>query len=769
MKDESPSPPISGLIGEPEISKELYRRRSRYIFETVPNDKERIQKSQDDGWEIQKRNKKSVRLKKLKAYDVALEDRVWTLLAKLGWEWMNKDRTFRLDYAKTKQGKQIDVFAADSETVLIVECKSTKSWKPGTFRDEILEVQGLKKGVNGTIRQAFSTTPKTAWLFVTQNYRISDDTLKHFTTNNIHHISEGELSYYEQLVDHLGPVAKYQLFGRLFSGMEIPELDTRFPALRGKAGGHVIYCFLVEPELLLKVGYVLHRTSELELEDVQSYQRLVSKARMKDIKKFLDEGGYFANSILLNIRSNRRGGLHFDLAGGGDHASNTDIGIVHLPKTYQSAMIIDGQHRLFGYGHTERRKTDMLPVVAFCNLPGEEQQELFVDINAKQKPVPKNLLMTLMAAFDFDSDMPSIAKPAAVTRLIEVMNSDKGSYLYKRIVLAEEKRTAAVSVTLRYLQGEGLNKTSILASVDNGKLIEGHCWTKNWSGTVRKAYKFLNLCMSTIYEVEELKTQWDRGSGPGGFVAMNASLSALFIAIDEVLAHLVKTKGVRPSTLSPEELHKKVRPHLDDVALFLMSLDDSSIERLRSFGGGGAVKRILRHYQYAIYKSDNTFTPEGLLQWNKESTLVYTDKTEPLTTAINIALKDYCWKKMQDVHGRRRWLDYIPMDIKTHIEKEFRNRGRKEPQENYLNLIHYKDIILDNAGDVFDIGVFTSPEQKGKSIRAKKKLDWFFQISDARSKCTHPEREIVTEEAYNFVREVYDWLLPRLRADIGKS
>ena len=58
MKDESPSPPISGLIGEPEISKELYRRRSRYIFETVPNDKERIQKSQDDGWEIQKRNKR---------------------------------------------------------------------------------------------------------------------------------------------------------------------------------------------------------------------------------------------------------------------------------------------------------------------------------------------------------------------------------------------------------------------------------------------------------------------------------------------------------------------------------------------------------------------------------------------------------------------------------------------------------------------------------------------------------------------------------------
>ena len=60
---------------------------------------------------------------------------------------MNEDRTFRVKNAKYKNenGKQIDVFAADGETVLFVECKSTEGKrKSGSFTDDIHEIANIR-------------------------------------------------------------------------------------------------------------------------------------------------------------------------------------------------------------------------------------------------------------------------------------------------------------------------------------------------------------------------------------------------------------------------------------------------------------------------------------------------------------------------------------------------------------------------------------------------------------------------------------------------
>ena len=257
---------------------------------------------------------------------------------------------------------------------------------------------------------------------MTSNYRVGEADQDRFKQRNVFHIPEEELSYYEQLVAHLGPVAKYQLFGRLFEGQIIPELDTRVPALRAKTAGRTIYSFLVEPELLLKIGYVLHRTSATS-SDLIKYQRLVNRSRIREIQRYIEkEHGFFPNSIILNIRSKHRSKLQFDLAGGGEHASKTALGVLHLPRQYHSAMIIDGQHRLFGYGQTKERFSHMIPVVAFADLPGQDQADMFVTINAKQKSVPQNLLMTLRAEFDWGSHVPSEAKYAAEVKLVERLN-----------------------------------------------------------------------------------------------------------------------------------------------------------------------------------------------------------------------------------------------------------------------------------------------------------------------------------------------------------
>ena len=66
-------------------------------------------------------------------------------------------------------------------------------------------------------------------------------------------------------------------------------------------GSHRFFSFSIEPETLLKISYILHST--VTSEDTEgTYQRMVSKSRIKEIDKFLDAGGYFPNSIIINIK-----------------------------------------------------------------------------------------------------------------------------------------------------------------------------------------------------------------------------------------------------------------------------------------------------------------------------------------------------------------------------------------------------------------------------------------------------------------------------------
>ena len=57
----------------------LARSNSRE-YETKTVSHSAVAEMQEDGWEIAKKNTKSVRLKRVKRHGVLLEDRVWTLL-----------------------------------------------------------------------------------------------------------------------------------------------------------------------------------------------------------------------------------------------------------------------------------------------------------------------------------------------------------------------------------------------------------------------------------------------------------------------------------------------------------------------------------------------------------------------------------------------------------------------------------------------------------------------------------------------------------------
>ena len=81
------------------------------------------------------KNQNFVKMRKPKTFDICWENKVWLLFRNMGFDIMNKDSSFKISYSRNNPDltQQIDVFAADEETVIIVECKSSQT--PGTKRE----------------------------------------------------------------------------------------------------------------------------------------------------------------------------------------------------------------------------------------------------------------------------------------------------------------------------------------------------------------------------------------------------------------------------------------------------------------------------------------------------------------------------------------------------------------------------------------------------------------------------------------------------------
>ncbi|MGH2902352.1 MAG: hypothetical protein ACRDK7_01975 [Solirubrobacteraceae bacterium] len=178
--------------------------------------KSQLAEHEADGWVVDRELKYKLKMRKEKAHDIAFEDRVWATLARLQFPRLNSGRSFRLRYGAAKnEAQQVDVFAADDEVVLIVECKSTTSiGKPGQFKTEIEAITGKREGILKHLRHEYPQH-KVKFLLATNNYTLSDAVQERVAAAHVFHIDEDAVEYYLTLAGHLGAAAKYQLLGAL--------------------------------------------------------------------------------------------------------------------------------------------------------------------------------------------------------------------------------------------------------------------------------------------------------------------------------------------------------------------------------------------------------------------------------------------------------------------------------------------------------------------------------------------------------------------------
>jgi len=307
-------------------------------------------------------------MRKAKSHDEVLENRIWCILYQLGYPILNVGRKFSIEIAN-QDGKtvtkQVDVFAKDDETVIVVECKSCEEMQPRDLRKDISEFAALRKPVSNEIRRHFGQDykPKILWAFATRNvvWKPSDTALAR--ENNIAVIKDREVRYLEEISRALREAGRYQFHAEFFKNQKIPELEGKIvPAICTKLGGHRAFIFTASPTDLLKISFVNHR----DLRDpggTPAYQRLLKQGRLKKIGDFLNAGNFLPNSILMSFHKKVR----FDISDR-SYDKSSQFGSLYLPNFYKSCWVIDGQHRLYGCAFADTPPAT-LTVIAFEKIP----------------------------------------------------------------------------------------------------------------------------------------------------------------------------------------------------------------------------------------------------------------------------------------------------------------------------------------------------------------------------------------------------------------
>lgn len=756
-------PPVGELIRDSllptkSVPAEIRRRLSPDLFQTVAPT--RISEMEEDGWVVDRRNKRSVRMRKPKPHDIAFEDRVWAAFAKLGFTSLNRDRSLTLRYgAGANECQQIDVFAADDDVVLVVECKSTVDTKTRQFKKEIEAIQGQRAGILRTIKAEYANH-KVKFILATNNYGVTKLTADRIAASDIIHMNEEVIDYYLGLADHLGEAARFQLLGNLFEGQKIPNLDHEVVAIEASMGGHKYYSFSIEPERLLKLCYILHR-NKANSSLMPTYQRLIKKTRLKNVAQFVESGGYFPNSLILSLDGGVRG-LQFDPFA--KRSGQTRAGILHLPQTFRAAYVIDGQHRLYGYSASSRASTDLIPVVAFVSLARSDQMRLFMQINENQQAVPKNLRNTLNSDLLYASDDLREQAKALKLVLAQRLGEDKVSPLYGRVQVGEDSKTPLRCLTIDAV-ARGLDRGGFIGSFTKTEVKEiGTFYRGSNDATGDALFEYLALGIDHVRR--HLDVQYKLGSSEGGFVFINNGIESIIRIMGDIVLHLAaQDSDYDPRTQDARTLYNDAVPYLDSMIDHLASLGSAAGLEYRQLYGSGAGTKYWRRLQQAINEARPEFDPPGLADYLRDEQKQFNDESRDMIDALEAYMKDDVRKRLQDKYGADWFKNGVPRSLRVEAGKMMveRNADRSPGEEisewDCLYIVNYRDVMTQTQDvwrELFEKR-YTPPGDEQKPGGWKARSSWITRVNDLRNDVAH--QRTVSVEDHDYLVTLYTWLV----------
>jgi hypothetical protein len=149
----------------------------------------------------------------------------------------------------------IPIVAIGEEIAVAVRCfRNDVPARLPRLRERIRQFSELREGLARAYNTAFGATVKRAMVMIifTENVVLSDADADEAAASHVTLFDGKDLEYYETLVSHLGPAAKYQLLADTLPGKQIPGLEIRVPAVKTRIGGSNCYTFSMSPEYLLR-------------------------------------------------------------------------------------------------------------------------------------------------------------------------------------------------------------------------------------------------------------------------------------------------------------------------------------------------------------------------------------------------------------------------------------------------------------------------------------------------------------------------------------
>ena len=549
-----------------EDAKKVYVIRSKSVDEKTVTAVKRealitkVQGEEQDGWSVARWNKKSVRMSKPKPHDRQLEDDVWCMLHKLGFKEFSVDRNFTIKLGPYAPARQIDIFAKDDETVFIVECTHSQEQSSKSIKGLIDKINGVRDDVIKAIHAHYGKDPKlkVKWAIATRNIDWRKADKDRASESKIAIITEQDVAYYTKLTEYLKEAARYQFLARFLKGEGVDGLRLKIPATKGSMGGVTFYNFLMSPFDLLKIAYISHKAASAN--DFETYQRMVKPSRLKSIAAYIDDGGQFPTNIVLNFKT--KDSLHFSKI---ESFEDSSFGTITLPGQYGAAWVIDGQHRLYGFAFSKHGKGQVVPVLAYENLPATEEMRLFVDINCEQVKVSRGLLNEIYSNLNYGSDDLEKRLEAQYPRIALRLDELTSSPIRDRVLTVSKDKDNYRCLTLTSL-ADGIKENRFLGNITqiapNSPIIQPGP-LNHLSGDMDLTTEKATDVLAGYFDIfaKGAPTNWQLGDAKGGFLCTNNGLRALLRLMKELIAFIEDHEHIKAFTMEADDIVVKVTPY----------------------------------------------------------------------------------------------------------------------------------------------------------------------------------------------------------------
>ena len=744
-------------------------RRKRRMYEMRSTPRSELGTALEQGWTIIRKGKHTARIRRDKEPSVLKHDRIWATLYLMEFTHLSGEGGALLSTTVgtgPPSTNTLDVLALDAEVALAIQSTSTDgSDNDRSLQDRIADFASLRSVLSREFNRLLPEGKRRAIVMAiyTDDDVVTDQDRTEAAAADVILLDHIDINYYTALTGHLGPAARYQFLSDLVPGKAIPGLAITVPAVRSRMGGHACYTFSLSPEYLLKISYVSHRAKG-KPSDVDKYQRMVNKSRLKRIARYISEDGIFPTNIVVNIDKGKRGrGLRFERArqdDEGDQRSAT-IGWLTIAPAYKTAWIIDGQHRLYAYSGHPRAARSVVAVLAFENLPPSQQAQLFIDINARQKSVKQSLLQELYAELHWDSEDAEDRTSAVISKAIQTLGRERDSPFHDRILLSDSARTPQRCISLTSMFS-ALERTGFFyrSAKRVGPIDPGPLWTDDNDRTLRRTIIVLK---SWFRHIEARAGDWwALGADAGGGLAMNDGVTVCLNVLKSVFDYL-ESADHRLVDLDVEEVLALIQPFASELGSYLAALTPDERRGFRALRGIQGQTAGMRQAQAALRRHLPEFNPSGLQDFLERERARTNEQGQAAVRLIESMLQRLVMEELRENFTATTdewWYEGVPESVrKAATERMEGDKNQRGGREYYFNLVDYRNIAVAHWS------IFQKVLAYGEGGNMNKRTQWLYDVNNMRNKVMHASSGVsITQEQLSALHEYENWLAEQVKS-----